>query len=379
MGFLTGKTAIITGAGRAVLSDGSCGSIGYGIATAFAKEGANLVITGRNVKKLEEAKNELEAKYGIRVLPVQADVCAGTDNEATGQNVVNQAVDTFGGIQVLVNNAQASASGVPLAEHTTEQFDLALYSGLYATFYYMKACYPYLAKSKGSVINFASGAGLFGNFGQCSYAAAKEGIRGLSRVAATEWGKDGINVNVICPLAWTAKLEQFQQAYPDAFKANVKMPPMGHYANPETEIGRVCVQLAMPDFKYLSGETLTLEGGMGPFVFRPDHSRTAMHSISSFAPLGMAATCTQLRAGNGSAKALAYTAFTAEKSLISARKMTVLTTFAMERPASARMALRFARLCAACSSTVSAILPVAGSTGIWPETNTILPRSIAWL
>ena len=211
MGFLTGKTAIITGAGRAVLSDGSCGSIGYGIATAFAKEGANLVITGRNVKKLEEAKNELEAKYGIRVLPVQADVCAGTDNEATVQNVVNQAVDTFGGIQVLVNNAQASASGVPLAEHTTEQFDLALYSGLYAAFYYMKACYPYLAKSKGSVINFASGAGLFGNFGQCSYAAAKEGIRGLSRVAATEWGKDGINVNVICPLAWTAKLEQFQQ------------------------------------------------------------------------------------------------------------------------------------------------------------------------
>ena len=260
---MTGKTAIITGAGRAVLSDGSCGSIGYGIATAFAKEGANLVITGRNVKKLEEAKNELEAKYGIRVLPVQADVCAGTDNEATVQNVVKQAVDTFGGIQVLVNNAQASASGVPLAEHTTEQFDLALYSGLYAAFYYMKACYPYLAKSKGSVINFASGAGLFGNFGQCSYAAAKEGIRGLSRVAATEWGKDGINVNVICPLAWTAKLEQFQQAYPDAFKANVKMPPMGHYANPETEIGRVCVQLAMPDFKYLSGETLTLEGGMG--------------------------------------------------------------------------------------------------------------------
>ena len=257
MGFLTGKTAIITGAGRAVLSDGSCGSIGYGIATAFAKEGANLVITGRNVKKLEEAKNELEAKYGIRVLPVQADVCAGTDNEATVQNVVNQAVDTFGGIQVLVNNAQASASGVPLAEHTTEQFDLALYSGLYAAFYYMKACYPYLAKSKGSVINFASGAGLFGNFGQCAYAAAKEGIRGLSRVAATEWGKDGINVNVICPLAWTAKLEQFQQAYPDAFKANVKMPPMGHYANPETEIGRVCVQLAMPDFKYLSGETLS--------------------------------------------------------------------------------------------------------------------------
>ncbi len=263
MGFLEGKVAIITGGGRAVLSDGSCGSIGYGIATAYAKEGANLVITGRNVKKLEEAKEELERLYGIKVLPVQADVCSGTDNEATVANVVKQAVDTFGRIDVLINNAQASASGVTLANHTTEQFDLALYSGLYAAFYYMKACYPYLKETKGSVINFASGAGLFGNFGQCAYAAAKEGIRGLSRVAATEWGRDGINVNIVCPLAWTAQLEKFEQAYPDAFKANVKMPPMGHYGNVETEIGRVCVQLASPDFKYMSGETITLEGGMG--------------------------------------------------------------------------------------------------------------------
>ena len=263
MGFLTGKTAIITGGGRAVLQDGSCGSIGYGIATAYAKEGANIVITGRNVKKLEEAKAELEEKFGIKVLPVQADVSAGTDNETTVANVVKQAVDTFGRIDVLINNAQASASGVTLADHTTEQFDLAVYSGLYAAFYYMKACYPYLKETKGSVINFASGAGLFGNFGRCAYAAAKEGIRGLTRVAATEWGPDGINVNVVCPLAWTAQLENFEKAYPEAFKANVKMPPMGHYGNVETEIGRVCVQLASPDFKFMTGETLTLEGGLG--------------------------------------------------------------------------------------------------------------------
>lgn len=263
MGHLTGKTAIITGAGRAVLKDGTCGSIGYGIATAYAKEGANLVITGRNVKKLEDAKEELERLYGIKVLTVQADVSDGSDNEAVVKNVIDKTIEAFGRIDVLINNAQASASGVPLAEHTTEQFNLALFSGLYATFYYMKACYPYLKETKGTVINFASGAGLFGNFGQCSYAAAKEGIRGLTRVAATEWGKDGINVNIVCPLAWTAQLEQFQEAYPDAFKANVHMPPMGHYGNSELEIGRVCVQLASPDFKYLTGETLTLEGGMG--------------------------------------------------------------------------------------------------------------------
>jgi len=263
MGFLQGKTAIITGGGKAALKDGSCGSIGYGIATAYAKEGANLVITGRNVQKLEEAKEELEKNYGIKVLTVRADVSAGSDNEAVVNHVIEETVKEFGDIHVLINNAQASASGVTLADHTTEQFDLAVYSGLYATFYYMKACYPYLAKTKGSVINFASGAGLFGNFGQCAYAAAKEGIRGLTRVAATEWGKDGINVNIVCPLAWTAQLENFQNAYPDAFKANVKMPPMGHYGDVEKEIGRACVQLASPDFKFMSGETITLEGGMG--------------------------------------------------------------------------------------------------------------------
>lgn len=263
MGFLKGKTAIITGGGFAALKDGSAGSIGYGIATAYAKEGANLVITGRNVKKLETAKEKLEAEYGIKVLAVQADIEAGADNKAVVQNVVDKAMAEFGRIDVLVNNAQASASGVTLADHTTDQFNLAIYSGLYAAFYYMQACYPHLKETKGSVINFASGAGLFGNYGQCAYAAAKEGIRGMSRVAATEWGPDGINVNVVCPLAWTAALENFQEQYPEAYEANVHMPPMGHYGNVETEIGRVVVQLASPDFKFMSGETLTLEGGMG--------------------------------------------------------------------------------------------------------------------
>ena len=263
MGYWNGKTVIITGGGRAVLKDGRCGSIGYGIATAFAKEGANLVITGRNVKKLEDAKEELERLYGVRVLPVQADVSAGADNEAVVQNVVDKTIETFGDIHALVNNAQASASGVPLADHTTAQFDLAVYSGMYATFHYMKACYPHLAKTQGTVINFASGAGLFGNFGQSAYAAAKEGIRGISRVAATEWGKDGINVNVVCPLAWTSQLDAWANANPEAFKANVHLPPMGHFGDPETEIGRACVALASPDLKYMSGETITLEGGLG--------------------------------------------------------------------------------------------------------------------
>jgi NAD(P)-dependent dehydrogenase (short-subunit alcohol dehydrogenase family) len=259
-----GKVVLITGAGKPeALQDGSAGSIGYGIAIAFAKEGADLVITGRNPDKLEAAKAELEERYQVRVLAIPADVNAGADNEAVVQQVIRQTVEAFGRLDVLINNAQASYSGVSLAEHTAQQFDLAVYSGLYATFHYMKAAYPYLKQTRGSVINFASGAGLFGNSGQASYAAAKEGIRGLSRVAANEWASDGINVNVICPLAWTTQLEKFQKAYPEAFAANVHTPPMGRFGRNEEDIGRVCVHLASPDFKYMTGETLTLEGGLG--------------------------------------------------------------------------------------------------------------------
>ena len=166
MGLFTGKTVIVTGGGKATLKDGSAGSIGYGIDIAFAKEGANLVITGRNVAKLEAAKESLEAEYGVKVLPVQADVSAGQDNEAVVQNVIDKAIEEFGRIDAVVNNAQASASGVTIADHTMDQFNLAIYSGLYATYLYMQKAYPHLKETKGSVVNFASGAGLFGNYGQ---------------------------------------------------------------------------------------------------------------------------------------------------------------------------------------------------------------------
>ena len=165
MGKFDGRVAIITGGGKG-------GGIGYGLSTAFAKEGCNLVITGRNTKKLDDAKEELERLYGVKVLACQAD--GGVEEQVAA--VVKQAADTFGRIDFLINNAQNSASGVPLAEHTKEQFDQAIYSGLYAAFFYMKHCYPYLKETKGSVVNFASGAGLFGKPGQSSYAAAKEGI-----------------------------------------------------------------------------------------------------------------------------------------------------------------------------------------------------------
>ena len=247
---LNGNVTIITGGGK---------GIGYGLAEAFAEEGSNLVITGRTEARLIKAKHELEDRYGIEVLPIVAD---GADEEAI-KSVVSQTVEKFGKINTLVNNAQVSKSGLSLVDHTREDFDLAIYSGLYATFFYMKECFPYLEKTHGSVINFASGAGLFGKLGQASYAAAKEGIRGLSRVAASEWGPYEVRVNVVCPLAMTESLQQWKAEYPELYEKTIHGIPLGHFADPKDDIGRVCVFLASEDAHFVTGATITLQGGSG--------------------------------------------------------------------------------------------------------------------
>ncbi len=249
MGKMKDKVVIITGGGS---------GIGFGISTAYAKEGANLVITGRTASKLDIAKQALEKEFGIKVLALSAD---GGDEKAV-KMVVEKTVEEFGQIDVVINNAQASKSGVLLVDHTTEDFDLAIYTGLYGTFNYMRFAFPYLKKSVGSVINFASGAGIFGKFGQSSYAASKEGIRGLSRVAASEWGEFGINVNVICPLAMTKALENWRKEYPELYEKTIQDIPMGRMADPEKDIGRLCVFLTS-DGKYITGETITVQGGSG--------------------------------------------------------------------------------------------------------------------
>ena len=245
-----GKVVLITGGGR---------GIGYGIAQAFAEAGARLAITGRTASTLIEAAENLEADYGNEVMWVTAD---GGD-EAAVKGVVEKVIEKYGKLDCLVNNAQASKSGVMLADHTKDDFDLAIGTGLYATFFYMREAFPYLKESKGCVINFASGAGLSGKIGQSSYAAAKEGIRGLSRVAAAEWGEFGINVNVLCPLAMTPGLEKWKDDYPKLYKKTIDEIPLQRFADPEKDIGRVCVFLTTDDAAYITGETISLQGGVG--------------------------------------------------------------------------------------------------------------------
>lgn len=247
---LKGKTALITGGAN---------GIGAGIAAAFAAEGANLVITDIREESLRTAKQTLENAHHAHVLPVIAD----GSNETAVKHAVESTINHFGALDILVNNAQTSKSGLALVEHSAEDFALAIQTGLYATFFYMKHAFPHLKKAQGKVINFASGAGISGTIGQASYAAAKEGIRALSRVAAREWGEFNINVNVVCPLAMTDTLAKWKESYPEAYAENIKNIPLKRFGDPEKDIGRICVFLASEDADYITGDTISAQGGSG--------------------------------------------------------------------------------------------------------------------
>jgi NAD(P)-dependent dehydrogenase (short-subunit alcohol dehydrogenase family) len=250
MGLLDGRVAIITGGGK---------GIGYGIACKMAEHGANIFITGRTEGRLQESCKKLAADYGVQTGYAVAD--GGKEEDV--KNAVAECVKQMGKLDILVNNAQASKSGVPLIEHSLEDFDLSIDTGLHAAFFYMKHAYPELKMTKGCVINLASGAGLFGRMNQSSYAAAKEGIRGMSRVVATEWGPDGIRVNCLCPLAMTEQLIQWKEEYPESFAGIVKSIPLGRYGDPKEDIGGVAVFLASDLAQYVSGETIVAQGGSG--------------------------------------------------------------------------------------------------------------------
>lgn len=244
---------------KVVLLTGGGGGIARGVARAFASEGAKLVLTDIVPEGMARTKKELEDTFGTEVETLIVD---GADEEQV-KKAIEDAVERFGRLDVLINSAQTSASGLTLVEHTEADFDKAIYSGLYATFFFMKHAFPYLKATEGSVINFASGAGLSGNPGQSSYGAAKEAIRGLSRVAANEWGIYNVNVNVVAPLVMTDKLAAWGEQNPEMFEKNIKSIPLGRYGDAEKDIGRVCVFLGSEDAKYVTGDTVMIQGGLG--------------------------------------------------------------------------------------------------------------------
>lgn len=174
---------------------------------------------------------------------------------------VATAVEHFGKLDVLVNNAIASRQK-PFEEHTDDDWHLAMDTGLSATRNFMLAALPELKKTgNASVINFSSGAGLLGQATQASYAAAKEAIRGLSRVVSNEWAPLNIRVNVVCPMALTEGVSKWAEAWPEAYAQAVAAIPLGRFGDPDRDVAPVVAFLASNDAQYMTGQTLMAEGG----------------------------------------------------------------------------------------------------------------------
>lgn len=242
---LNGKVAIVTGAARGVAK---------GVATAFLKAGAKVLIVDREGDLGRATAQELGAIGEVAFMEVDL------ADRAALPGIVEEAIRRFGRLDTLVNAAQASRQ-MPIMEHTFEAASLAFDTGFWPTFLLMQAAFPHLAATQGSVINFGSGAGFSGMPTQASYAAAKEAIRALSKVAATEWGEHGVRVNVVCPFALSPGVEQWREHFPDAYAAQIKSVPLRRIGDPERDIGAVVVFLASEAASYVTGQTLMADGG----------------------------------------------------------------------------------------------------------------------
>lgn len=246
-GRLSGKTAIITGGGQGV---------GLGIARLFAREGANVLITGRTPAKLEAAAGEI-GKLGGKAAWIAGTAGVRADAEAA----VAKAVEQFGGLNILVNNAQTSRPGAMFEDTDDELFALTIESGLYGTFQHMQAALPHMKKNGGSIINFGSYEGIHGGIGFAAYAATKEAIRGLSRTAARELGKYKVRVNVICPAALSPIAEQWLKDFPEEAEKVMKLISLGYLGDCEQDIAPAALFLASDDSRYVTGQTINVDGG----------------------------------------------------------------------------------------------------------------------
>ncbi|MFT5575448.1 MAG: meso-butanediol dehydrogenase/(S,S)-butanediol dehydrogenase/diacetyl reductase [Bermanella sp.] len=243
---LAGKIAFVTGAGQGV---------GQGIAFALAANGASVAVTGRTQSKLDDTCAEIE-KRGGKALPLECNV---KDLESMTA-CVEQVVAHFGGLNILVNNAQEVPLGT-LNEVSEEDFEAGWQSGPLATFRLMKLCYPHL-KGDGSIINLASSAGMRWDMsGYGAYAAVKESIRSLTRGAACEWAMDGIRTNVILPHALSPALKWWTENRPEEAAEFVASIPMQRIGECEADIGNFVAVLCSEDSRYVNGQTIALDGG----------------------------------------------------------------------------------------------------------------------
>ena len=249
MGLLKDKVAVITGAGN---------GIGRGVARRFAREGAMVVVAELNDATGPEVARECE-ELGARAIFVQTDV---TKKDSV-ERAIAAAVDRFGGLDILVNNAFAPTPNVLLEDKTDDMLERTLDSTVWASWWAMKAALPHMrSRGGGRIVNFYSidvelGAWLHGD-----YNTAKGAILGLTRSAASEWGRFNITVNAIAPTAMGATFHKLCADDPGFAEKSAAMRPLGRCGEPEDDIGPVVVFLASDMARYVTGESIHVDGGL---------------------------------------------------------------------------------------------------------------------
>jgi NAD(P)-dependent dehydrogenase (short-subunit alcohol dehydrogenase family) len=245
---LEGKVAFLTGAGRGV---------GAGIAMALAKAGAMIGLFGRTRETLEHTAARI-AELGGRSLVCVGDVGVRADAD----RAVAEVQERLGPVWALVNNAY-SAERTQVEDITDEILDCALRACVHGTLYAMQACFPTMKERGGRIINFGSGGATMGLPELGAYNIAKEGVRGLTKTAATGWGKYGITVNTICPLsASDAYRTWFEDMLDDeGRRKHLEGIPLRRIGDAEKDIGALVVFLAGPGGGYITSRTLHVDGG----------------------------------------------------------------------------------------------------------------------
>jgi NAD(P)-dependent dehydrogenase (short-subunit alcohol dehydrogenase family) len=246
---LAERVAIVTGAGM---------GIGRGIARRYAREGARVVVADVRADYGERAAAEISQDFGVPARFLHVDV--GRRDEV--QRMVDQTVDAEGRLDILVNNAQGYTPLVPLEEKTDDMMAASLNSGLWATFWSMQAAFPHMRVQQfGRIINFCSLNGVTGAWFSVDYNATKEGIRGLTRSAAREWGEHNITVNAIAPGAASEGYRAWADRNQDQARAGLMSVPLRRMGDPEEDLGGVALFLASVDGAYITGHTLFADGG----------------------------------------------------------------------------------------------------------------------
>jgi len=244
MDFLNGRTAVITGAAQ---------GIGKEIARTFAKLGAKVLISDVNEEKLKETINEfLEQGYEVSLYPCDV------SNQNEAKSLIEYAVQTFGGLHILVNNAGITRDAM-LHKMEKSAWEQVLQVNLTGVFYCMQPALLYMRQQQfGRIINISS-ISREGNIGQANYAATKAGVIGLTKTAAKEVGGFGITCNAICPGFMDTSMTK---TIPDKVKERmVGAIPVGRIGTPQ-DIANTAAFLASEYASYITGEVLNVSGGL---------------------------------------------------------------------------------------------------------------------